>query len=98
MCELLKERYEEAWGTQQDQEEDSSSSPADEPAVEEAGQESKDQGNEDERRMAAVMVTGEPYTERKSTFQVHPHSPCCARDAVGRNERDFYHTYSLSHL
>lgn len=71
MCELLKERYEETLGTQLEPEEDDNSNQADEAAgAAHAAHEGRDQESEDERRMAAAMVTGEPYTERKSTFQV----------------------------
>lgn len=72
MCELLKERYEEAWGEQHEQE-DRDASPAEEAGdADWAHSESTDQqGNAEERRMAALIVTGEPYTERKSTFQVN---------------------------
>lgn len=67
MCELLKERYEESWGMQQ---EDENSKADAEPETAWQETETKNQQSADQQRIAAIIVTGEPYIERKSTFQV----------------------------
>ena len=73
MCELLKDRYEDSWGEQQEQEGESVATPEEEAAEDAAGaqeQRPEQPGNDEEQRMATAIVTGEAYTERKSTFQV----------------------------
>jgi hypothetical protein len=84
MIELLKERYDETWGAREDAAGPDSSDGTD--SMDDSCEKQAVPASvpEAERRMQAVLVTGEPYTERKSTFQVlsRPAGPALSGSAA----------------
>ena len=75
MIELLKERFDATWGD--DDVPGDHEMPTDSLPQGEHEQKSSDAMDEAMSRMCRVIVTGEPYLERKSAFQVitSPHQP-----------------------
>lgn len=68
MIELLKERFDETWGDDDDPGDTSTPNGVSSPR--EADQSQPPDMDDAMGRMAGVIVTGEPYMERKSAFQV----------------------------